>query len=165
MPEPGIDFKHQPGLQMTMPGRAIRMMDVIEAYDPEGGPAGLGYIQGSKKVDPEEWFFKAHFYQDPVWPGSLGVEAFIQLLKFIAIDRWPHLASECHFSLVTGARHAWTYRGQVIPGNQKVIVDAVVTQIDASPCPLIVADGFLSVDGLTIYEMKQFGIRLMHGRL
>jgi PfaB family protein len=165
LPEPGIDFKHQQGLQMTMPGRAIRMMDVIETYDPAGGPAGLGYIQGSKKVDPEEWFFKAHFYQDPVWPGSLGVEAFIQLLKFIAIDRWPHLASECRFSLITGARHAWTYRGQVIPGNQKVTVDAVVTRIDASPCPLIVADGFLSVDGLTIYEMKQFGIRLMHGRL
>ncbi len=56
-------------------------------YDPAGGPAGLGYIQGSKKVDPEEWFFKAHFYQDPVWPGSLGVEAFIQLLKFIAIGQ------------------------------------------------------------------------------
>lgn len=165
LPEPGIDFKHGPGLQMTLPGRAIRMMDVIEAYHPAGGPAGLGYIQGSKKVDPEEWFFKAHFYQDPVWPGSLGIEAFIQLLKFIAIDRWPHLASECRFSLVTGTQHAWTYRGQVIPGNQKVTVDAVVTRIDASPCPRIVADGFLSVDGLTIYEMKQFGIRLMHGRL
>jgi 3-hydroxymyristoyl/3-hydroxydecanoyl-(acyl carrier protein) dehydratase len=136
-------------------------MDVIEQYDPAGGPSGLGYIQGSKNVDPDEWFFKAHFYQDPVWPGSLGIEAFMQLLKFIAMDRWPHLASRCRFSLVTGARHAWTYRGQVIPGNQKVIVDATVAQIEETPYPMIVANGFLSVDGLTIYEMKQFGIRLM----
>ena len=86
-PEPGSgEF---PPRQMTMPGRAIRMMDVIERYDPVGGPAGLGYIQGSKIVDPEEWFFRAHFYQDPVWPGSLGIEAFMQLLKFIALERWP----------------------------------------------------------------------------
>ena len=160
-PEPGFEFRELPPRQMTMPARAIRMMDVIERYDPAGGPSGLGYIQGSKNVDPEEWFFKAHFYQDPVWPGSLGIEAFMQLLKFIALDRWPDLASRCRFSLVTGARHAWTYRGQVIPGNQKVIVEAIVTQIDESPYPLIMADGFLSVDGLTIYEMKQFGIRLM----
>jgi len=137
------------------------MMDVIERYIPAGGPAGLGYIQGSKIVDPEEWFFKAHFYQDPVWPGSLGIEAFMQLLKFIAMDRWPDLASRCRLSLVTGAQHAWTYRGQVIPGNHKVIVEAIVTQIDESPYPLIVADGILSVDGLAIYEMKQFGIRLI----
>jgi len=49
----------------------------------------------------------------------------------------------------------------VIPANQKVIVEAIVTQIDESPYPLAVANGFLSVDGLTIYEMKQFGIQLM----
>jgi 3-hydroxymyristoyl/3-hydroxydecanoyl-(acyl carrier protein) dehydratase len=159
-PEPGLEFEDTTARQLTMPARAIRMMDVIEHYAPAGGPAGLGYIRGSKQVDPEEWFFKAHFYQDPVWPGSLGIEAFMQLLKFIAIDRWPHLDSDFRFSLVTGAQHAWTYRGQVIPGNQKVIVEAVITRIDAAPDPLILADGFLSVDGLTIYEMKQFGIRL-----
>ncbi|MCX5881013.1 MAG: type I polyketide synthase, partial [Deltaproteobacteria bacterium] len=160
-PEPDFELRELPPQQMTMPARAIRMMDVIERYDPVGGPSGLGYIQGSKNVDPDEWFFKAHFYQDPVWPGSLGIEAFMQLLKFIALDRWPHLASRCRFSLVTGAQHAWTYRGQVIPANKKVIVEAIVTQIEESPCPLIMANGFLSVDGLTIYEMKQFGIRLM----
>jgi len=158
-PEPGSGKLQN--MRLAMPGRAIRMMDVIEQYNPVGGPSGLGYIQGSKKVDPEEWFFKAHFYQDPVWPGSLGIEAFIQLLKFIALDRWPDLASRCRFSLITGAQHNWTYRGQVIPGNKKVIVEAIVTQIDESPHPLVVADGFLSVDGLTIYEMKQFGIRLV----
>jgi 3-hydroxymyristoyl/3-hydroxydecanoyl-(acyl carrier protein) dehydratase len=161
IPEPGFEFREMPALQMSLPAKAIRMVDVIEQYDPAGGPSGLGYIQGSKNVDPDEWFFKAHFYQDPVWPGSLGIEAFMQLLKFIAMDRWPHLASRCRFSLVTGARHDWTYRGQVIPGNQKVIVDATVAQIEETPNPLIVANGFLSVDGLMIYEMKQFGIRLM----
>jgi hypothetical protein len=45
--------------------------------------------------------------------------------------------------------------------SSDLIVDATVAQIEETPYPLIVANGFLSVDGLTIYEMKQFGIRLM----
>ncbi len=159
LPEP--DVEPSPVRQLTMPGRAVRMMDVIERYEPQGGPSGLGYIQGSKKVNPDEWFFKAHFYQDPVWPGSLGIEAFMQLLKLIAIDKWPQLVS-CHrFSLVTAIQHTWTYRGQVTPGNNHVMVEATVTHIEETPHPMIIANGFLSVDGLTIYEMKQFGLRLM----
>jgi 3-hydroxymyristoyl/3-hydroxydecanoyl-(acyl carrier protein) dehydratase len=37
-------------------------------------------------VDPAEWFFKAHFFQDPVQPGSLGIEALIQLLQWLMIE-------------------------------------------------------------------------------
>jgi len=147
--------------QMAMPARALRMMDVIEYYDPQGGPSKLGYVRGLKRIDPDEWFFNAHFYQDPVWPGSLGIEAFMQLLKFMAGNKWPDLTSRYRFSLVTGTQHTWTYRGQVIPGNKQVTVEAGVTRITETPEPLIMADGFLRVDGLAIYEMKDFGIRLV----
>ena len=58
------------------------MLDCIETYLPAGGAKGLGFIRGSKMVDPQEWFFKAHFYQDPVCPGSLGIESLVQLLKY-----------------------------------------------------------------------------------
>ena len=63
------------------PEKELRMIDQIELFVPDGGPAGLGYIRGIKEVDPDEWFFKAHFYQDPVTPGSLGLESFLQLLE------------------------------------------------------------------------------------
>ena len=36
-------------------------------------------MQGGMAVDPSAWFFKAHFYQDPVIPGSLGLESLLQL--------------------------------------------------------------------------------------
>ena len=72
------------------PTIGLRMIDRIERFVPDGGPHGLGFIAGSKQVRPDEWFFKAHFYQDPVWPGSLGLEAFLQLLKVAAVERWPH---------------------------------------------------------------------------
>jgi len=60
------------------PDAKLRMIESIELFVPDGGPSGLGYIRGVKPVDPEEWFFKAHFHQDPVMPGSLGLEAFTQ---------------------------------------------------------------------------------------
>ena len=58
------------------------------------------------------------------------------------------------FALVTGNRHDWTYRGQVIPTNTRVEVEAVVTHIEEKPSPQIHADGFLKVDGLYIYKME-----------
>ena len=147
------------GLQM--PASALRMIDRIDVFIPDGGPHGLGYIRALKTVDPDDWFFKSHFYQDPVCPGSLGLESFIQILKFYAIRIWKDKVKDYSFSLAHPRRHEWLYRGQILPSNQVVTVEAVITQIDKDPYISINADGFLSVDGRYIYEMKQFGIRLI----
>ncbi|MCP4691838.1 MAG: hydroxymyristoyl-ACP dehydratase, partial [Desulfobacterales bacterium] len=137
-----------------------RMIDEIECLIPDGGPHGLGFIRGVKHVDPAEWFFKAHFFQDPVCPGSLGVESFIQLIKHLAMERWPHLAASRRFAPLTDAPHVWTYRGQIAPKNKKVTVEAVVTRVEETPAPLIEAEGYLKVDGKYIYKMERFGVRL-----
>jgi 3-hydroxymyristoyl/3-hydroxydecanoyl-(acyl carrier protein) dehydratase len=144
----------------ALPSKALLMVDGVECYIPEGGPKGLGYVRGYKTVDPDEWFFKAHFYQDPVCPGSLGVESFIQLIKFAALDRFPGLKDSHILEFVTGTTHEWLYRGQVIPRNRKVEVTAIVTGITDGDAPEITADGYLTVDGLLIYQMKNFGLRL-----
>jgi 3-hydroxymyristoyl/3-hydroxydecanoyl-(acyl carrier protein) dehydratase len=137
------------------------MLDCIETFLPTGGTKGLGFIRGTKTVDPQEWFFKAHFYQDPVCPGSLGIESFIQLLKYAALKRWPHFIDSHRFGLVTGAGHTWIYRGQILPANRKVTVEAEITAIQEDPAPFILANGFLNVDGLYIYQMQNFGIKLV----
>jgi 3-hydroxymyristoyl/3-hydroxydecanoyl-(acyl carrier protein) dehydratase len=150
---------------LIYPAKALSMIDRIERYLPDGGPKGLGMVTGVKDVDPEEWFFKAHFYQDPVCPGSLGIESFLQLLKFAARQRWPHLADSHRFALHTGRSHRWTYRGQVLPSNRRVTVEAAVTEIVESPHPTLIAEGFLMVDGLSIYRMEEFGIQLVPHKL
>jgi 3-hydroxymyristoyl/3-hydroxydecanoyl-(acyl carrier protein) dehydratase len=122
---------------------------------------GLGYIKGIKQVNPEEWFFKAHFYQDPVWAGSLGVEAFLQLVRYCALRRWKYLRISHRLELATGLAHTWTYRGQVIPDNRQVAVEAAITQLESAPHPQIMANGYLQVDGLYIYKMENFGYRLV----
>ncbi len=137
------------------PDRMLRMIDEIEFFIRDGGPKGLGVIRGVKIVNPEEWFFKAHFYQDPVCPGSLGLESFVQLLKVIAVERWALNHDDSLEAVAVGEEHTWVYRGQVIPLDKKVTVDAVVTKIDDNK-RLITADGFLSVDKRIIYQMKNF---------
>ena len=144
-----------------MPAKAIRMIDRIETFLPDGGPMGLGFIRATKVVDPQEWFFKAHFYQDPVCPGSLGIESFIQILKFIAYERWPHLSASHRFCLTTAEPHIWTYRGQILPHNRLITVEAGVKALMDDPAPTIKADGYLQVDGLYIYKMENFGIKLV----
>lgn len=155
------DSAADPALPLTMPAKALRMIDTIAAYIPDGGPSGLGFIRGTKVVDPDEWFFKAHFFQDPVCPGSLGIESFLQLIKYVALDRWPDLAETHSFQLISGREHHWTYRGQIIPQNRRVEVDAVITHVREDPHPMIVADGYLKVDGIYIYQMKNFGFNLI----
>ena len=155
------DPEEHPSPSLAMPANALRMIDRIETYVPDGGTEGLGFIRGVKEVDPDEWFFKAHFYQDPVCPGSLGIESFLQLVKFIAIDRWKHLNESHRFELVTDKPHNWIYRGQVTPKNKKIEVEALITKIVDTPVPTIYANGFLKVDGLYIYQMENFGFRLV----
>jgi acyl transferase domain-containing protein/3-hydroxymyristoyl/3-hydroxydecanoyl-(acyl carrier protein) dehydratase len=142
---------------VRLPLPHIRMVDHIDLFVPDGGPAGLGFIRGIKKVDPEDWFFEAHFYQDPVCPGSLGLESFIQILEVVAAERWE--APMQFGSVALGSRHHWAYRGQIVPSNDRVVIEAVVTGVDDRTRTLT-ADGFLSVDGKIIYQMNDFSIRI-----
>lgn len=149
-----LDFpRHAP-----FPGDQLRMVDRIASWISDGGPNRLGFIRATRRVDADEWFFKAHFFQDPVVPGSLGLESFLQLLKFMAAERWGTPEGSRLEAVAVNEKHEWTYRGQIIPANREVTVEAVVTAIDDNQ-RLLRADGYLSVDGRVIYGMKDFTVR------
>lgn len=141
------------------PEKQLRMIDRIELFVPDGGPQRLGYIRGIKDVDPEEWFFKAHFYEDPVTPGSLGLESFIQLLKFAAVERWGWQEDSLVTAVALQHKHRWLYRGQVVPTNSRVTVSAWITAVDDQQ-KILTADGFLAVDGKLIYQMNDFTVTM-----
>ena len=144
------------------PEKKLRMIDQIELYVADGGPAGLGYLKGTKQVDPDEWFFKAHFYEDPVTPGSLGLESFLQLIKFAAVERWGWREGDTLAAVALERRHRWLYRGQVVPGNKQVTVVAWITAVDEAE-RVLTAAGFLSVDGRPIYQMNDFTLQMGKG--
>ncbi len=139
-------------------GDQLRMVDQIEVFLPDGGPHKLGFIRASRQVRREEWFFKAHFYQDPVVPGSLGLESFLQLLKFLACERWGNPGEKGWQAVALDEPHEWIYRGQVIPNDRLVTIEAVVTAVDETS-RLLTAEGFLAVDGRVIYGMKRFTVQ------
>jgi 3-hydroxymyristoyl/3-hydroxydecanoyl-(acyl carrier protein) dehydratase len=146
----GFDFRGAAAL----PTSPLQMLDRIDPMVPDGGPQGLGYIAGSKIIDPDEWFFRAHFYQDPVWPGSLGLEALLQLLKVFTVERF---GADTFASPDLGVPHRWIYRGQVIPRDRQVSVQAWITALDERRGTLQ-ADGVLAVDGRVIYQMNGFSL-------
>jgi hypothetical protein len=78
----------------------------------------------------------------------------------MALDRWPEYRVTHRFELLEDKSHQWTYRGQITPSNKKVVVEAIVKDIEDGPEPLILADGLLKVDGLYIYKMENYGLKL-----
>jgi len=147
--------------EAPFPDERLRMLDRVLEWSPTGGPAGAGAIRAAKSVRADEWFFRAHFYQDPVWPGSLGLEAFLQALKVLAARRWGVSPDVDVFAgPATGERHEWAYRGQVIPTHREVEVDAVITEV-SDERRLLRGDGCLVVDGRPIYQMKGFTLTML----
>ncbi|MEM7027094.1 MAG: type I polyketide synthase, partial [Pseudomonadota bacterium] len=145
-----------------LPADMMRMVHDITLLNLTAGPKGKGIIQGTANVDADAWFFKAHFYQDPVWPGSLGLESFLQLLKVFAVEKWRDKLIEKHYrfeSMALDQAHEWIYRGQILPTDEKVTIQAVINEIDDKDMTLY-ADGFLSVDGRLIYQMNDFALRI-----
>jgi len=149
-----IEIGHLPH-DAPFPAPMLRMVDRIEGYSEHGGQAGLGLLVGSIAVDPSFWFFQAHFYQDPVWPGSLGLESFLQLLKFAAWKRWGNPSPAGWQTVALNQKHEWSYRGQVLPTDREVVVTLEITKADDHN-KILTADGFLTVDGRVIYQMTGF---------
>ena len=106
-----------------------------------------------------EWFFNAHFYQDPVCPGSLGIESFLQMIRFFLVEKFNINPDEFEPGILKEQPHEWIYRGQIIPENKEIQIHAHIRNASlADEDYTVVADGALSVDGICIYEMKNFGI-------
>ena len=160
----GIDADRQPGL--ALPGAMLRMIDRLQGYWPESGKAGLGQLRAVKQIDANEWFFKAHFFQDPVQPGSLGLEAMLQLLQVYLIESGAAegIASPRFECMALDQAHQWKYRGQVLPHHKEV-----QTTLEITACTrdehgvLAVAKGSLWADGQRIYEASGLAVRVVSG--
>ncbi|MDR3038036.1 MAG: helix-turn-helix domain-containing protein, partial [Candidatus Adiutrix sp.] len=144
----------------AFPSGKWRLLDKI-AFDPHGGPEGLGAAFALAQVDRRAWFFHAHFFQDPVCPGSLGLEALIQTGKALALRHFGG-AEDKNLKWAAPAlnlTHDWLYRGQVTPDKKEMALNLAVRARDEDR-GLLTIDGLLVVDGLPIYKMDGFTIGL-----
>ncbi len=123
---------------------------------------GGDHWRAEKDVIASDWFFKAHFYQDPVQPGSLGIEAMIQLLQYAMVERGMTAGIENprFEAIASGIPMTWKYRGQVVPENKRIETEVHITRVDGN---VAVADASLWVDGKRIYDAKNLGMRVVSG--
>jgi 3-hydroxymyristoyl/3-hydroxydecanoyl-(acyl carrier protein) dehydratase len=150
------------GGKLHMPAEMLCMLDRVTGYWPTGGKAGLGKWRAEKDVKPTEWFFKAHFYMDPVQPGSLGIEAMIQLLQFAMIHAGlgSGFASPRFEPIALGRELKWKYRGQVVPKNKLIQSEVEITRIEGN---VVTCDAHLWVDGKRIYSAWNLAMRVVEG--
>jgi len=128
-----------------------------------GGKNEKGYIYGRSVVTPQDWFFKCHFHQDPVMPGSLGLETVTQAIQLYAIQ--AGLAQgfkQPRFANTESNRMVWKYRGQVLTSSPEIHVEVALREVTraADGRLNIIADASVWNGALRIYEFKQVGVTL-----
>src|SRR5262249_14328367 len=113
----------------ALAGPMLLMLDRVTGWGPGGGRGRLGRLRAEKDGEPGVWFSRAHFFQDPVQPGSLGVQAMCQLLQWYLVERGATAGlPEPRFQpIMTGRAVTWRYRGQVVPADRLVTVELEVT--------------------------------------
>jgi 3-hydroxymyristoyl/3-hydroxydecanoyl-(acyl carrier protein) dehydratase len=128
-----------------------------------GGKYQQGYIYGHKEVKPSDWYFKCHFYLDPVMPGSLGVEAILQAMQAYALhlDLGKHLKSP-QFVPVVNHQVIWKYRGQIPHGQTQMYLEVHISRVEVTEEKvMLVADASLWKPNLRIYEVKDVAVCLV----
>ncbi|ABI77350.1 putative polyketide synthase [Hyphomonas neptunium ATCC 15444] len=155
---PGSDHDLTPRDPRLAAGQ-LRMLDRVDYFDPEGGKASLGLARARQVIDPYAWYFKAHFFGDPVQPGSLGLDAMVQLLTRASLLKG--LAAEnAHIeTLAADMPVKWSYRGQVTPEKKQVTTVMEIIEVSGDTRRRIVTGrGSLWCDGLRIYEASPISV-------
>ncbi len=132
---------------------------------PGGGKCGQGYVYATRANNPLDWYYDCHFYQDPVMPGSLGVEAVLQALQAFALEQG--LGAGMHsprFGLPQAGTMVWKYRGQIVPENRVMKLEAHIQNVERTPQGVTVtADASVWADGVRIYEIHQATVGVVEG--
>lgn len=151
-------------VQTRLGGSKLLMIDRVDLFEPEGGSAGLGRARSRKDVDPGEWFFRAHYFQDPVQPGSLGIEAMLQLLRWTMLELGMDegMAAPRFEPLILGQPMTFRFRGQVLPRDQQITITLEISERGKdSQGAFALAEASLWIDGRRIYEVSGLSMRLV----
>jgi 3-hydroxymyristoyl/3-hydroxydecanoyl-(acyl carrier protein) dehydratase len=155
-------YSGKPGKEgLRLPRERLELVDEMQLSS-TGGKYQKGYIYASKKVNPSDWFYSCHFFQDPVMPGSLGVEAILQAMRAFAI--YYGLGNgflSPQFRNPNQQNILWRYRGQILPNNHFMQLEIDLSQIEKTKDRLLLhGDASLWADDFRIYEIKNASIEI-----
>jgi 3-hydroxymyristoyl/3-hydroxydecanoyl-(acyl carrier protein) dehydratase len=144
-------------LETGLPNGKLRLLDGV-VIDLGAGDHQEGYVYANRCNTPQDWFYACHFHEDPVMPGSLGIEAIIQAMK-VFIHQQPKGATAA--DLVTGRKMNWSYRGQVLPRHRQMQVEVYFHKTQRiGTTKLFTGDASLWADDSRIYEVRNMVIAI-----
>jgi 3-hydroxyacyl-[acyl-carrier protein] dehydratase/trans-2-decenoyl-[acyl-carrier protein] isomerase len=138
--------------QLPLP--PMLMFDRITAIAEDGGEHGKGHVRAELDIKPDLWFFGCHFKGDPVMPGCLGLDALWQMVGFFL--GWLGSPGRGRALSVGEVR----FSGMVLPSARLVEYGIDLKRVLRSKLVLGVADGWLRVDGETIYRASDLKVGL-----
>jgi 3-hydroxyacyl-[acyl-carrier protein] dehydratase/trans-2-decenoyl-[acyl-carrier protein] isomerase len=141
--------------QLPLP--PMLMFDRITQITEEGGENGKGRVVAELDVKPDLWFFACHFKGDPVMPGCLGLDALWQMVGFFL--GWLGAPGKGRALSVGEVK----FSGMVLPTARLVQYGIELKRVLRARLVLGIADGWLKVDGQTIYRAKDLKVGLFQG--
>ncbi|HEX7621687.1 MAG TPA: hypothetical protein VF359_10895, partial [Anaerolineales bacterium] len=134
-----------------LPHGKLRLLDGV-AINNNAGNMQEGTVYANRRNTPQDWFYACHFLEDPVMPGSLGIEAIVQAMKVFSQQK---INSDAGADFVTGQKMNWSYRGQVLQHNRQMQVEVhfhKTQQIGLKK--IFIGDASLWADDSRIYELR-----------
>lgn len=137
------------GFASRLPTPPFLMVDRITQVERDGN---RGRIVAETDIGLDDWFFQCHFKDDPVQPGSLGLDAVWQLIGFY-----------CAWSGAVGAGRALgcgevVFEGQIRPRDRLVRYEINIrrfTLLAETGAGIAVGDAEVFVDDQKIYTIKK----------
>jgi PfaB family protein len=148
---------HKPHYRLA--GEQLSLLDHLKIVK-DGGKYGKGYIYGHQAINLYDWFFTCHFYQDPVMPGSLGVEAILQAMQTFALQQDLGKGFESpRFVQVSHHKTVWKYRGQILQGVKNMHCEVHFKTIEQRGQQLvIIGDAYLWNEQTRIYQVTDLAL-------
>lgn len=143
---------HKGSAKLPLPD--MLMTDRIGLITNVGGQYGKGEIQAELNIDPDLWFFKCHFVEDPVMPGCLGLDALWQLIGFFLV--W----SGCKGRGRALGSGKVKFFGQILPTAKMVTYNLQIKRMITRKLNLAIANGTVAVDGREIYSAEDLRVGL-----
>ena len=147
-------------------GDQLRLIDTVILMK-NGGQFGQGYLHATRDVRSYDWFFTCHFYQDPVMPGSLGVEAIFQAMQTYAIQQ-DIAKNMIDPVFVQSSNHKieWKYRGQILQNSEQMHLEVHIKEtIDKQGKIQIIGDAFLWNGSMRIYQVSNISLSIIDKNL
>jgi len=144
-------------LDAVLPKGKLHLLDevVTNSYS---GIHEEGYVYANRRNNPQDWFYACHFHEDPVMPGSLGIEAILQAMKVFALQ---HSKESATAGLVPGQKMKWRYRGQVLQHHRQMQLEVHFhkTQLMGNT-KIFTGDASLWADDSRIYEVRNLALAI-----